>query len=142
MKSSFLFILFLLSAGILNAQSSLSDSIKAQLIKDWEFAKILTNKYLDIMPDEKYNFKPQDGMRAFSQEMLHLAQVNNAMVSNGTGVCRIFSRESVTGWSFERYSVTADYMTVLIPMGPTHATKGTRRKPMHQCNKENQVVSD
>lgn len=92
MKSSILFILFLLSTAISNAQGSLGDSIKAQLIKDWELAKILTNKYLEIMPDDKYNFKPQDGMRTFSQQMLHLAQVNNAMVSNGTGVPRIFSR--------------------------------------------------
>lgn len=92
MKHSILFFLFLLSGWISNAQVSLGNNVKAQLVKDWELAKILTNKYLDIMPDDKYDFKPQDGMRTFGQQMLHLAQVNNAMVSNGTGVPRIFSR--------------------------------------------------
>jgi len=85
-------LLFLLSGGVSYAQGSLGDSVKAQLVRDWQLAKELTDKYLDTMPDDKYNFAPQEGMRTFAQQMLHLAQVNNAMVSNGTGVPRIFSR--------------------------------------------------
>ena len=74
MKHSILFSLFLLSGWISNAQGSLGNGVKAQLVKDWELAKVLTNRYLDIMPDDKYNFKPQDGMRTFGQQMLHLAR--------------------------------------------------------------------
>lgn len=94
MKCSMIFFLFLffLSPWRLNAQGNLGEGIKAQLVKDWELAKVLTAQYMDIMPADKYDFKPQDGMRTFAQQMLHLAQVNNAMVSNGTGVPRIFSR--------------------------------------------------
>lgn len=91
MNHSILLSLLLLSGWISNAQSSVVH-IKAQLIKDWELARVLTNKYLDVMPDDRYGFKPLEGMRTFAQQMLHLAQVNNAMVSNGTGVPRIFSR--------------------------------------------------
>lgn len=92
MRHIILCSLFILSGWISNAQGSLGDSVKAQLVKDWELAKVLTNKYLNIMPEDKYSFKPQDDMRTFAQQMLHLAQVNNAMVSNGTGIPRIFSR--------------------------------------------------
>ena len=93
MRRIILFSLLLLSGWISNAQDRLGDSIKSQLVKDWELAKVLTNKYLDIVPDDKYGFKPQDGMRSFAQQMLHLAQVTNAMVSNGTAISRIFSSQ-------------------------------------------------
>ena len=67
-----------------------SDSLKAQLIADWQRAKVYTKAYLDAMPAEKYTYKPHDSIRSFAEQMLHLAQGNIGLTSNGTGKERIF----------------------------------------------------
>ncbi len=91
MKRLLLLSLFILVAQISNSQCILGDALKAQLVKEWEMAKVMTNEYLNAMPADKYSFKAQDSIRSFAQQMLHLAQVTNAMISNGTGADRIFS---------------------------------------------------
>lgn len=59
-----------------NAQALTTDSIKAQMIKDWQRGKEYTLEYLNTMPADKYNFKAADSIRSFAQQMLHLAQGN------------------------------------------------------------------
>lgn len=78
-----------------------NDSLKAQLIKDWERAKAYTAEYLAAMPADKYTAKPVDGIRSFSEQMLHLAQGTIGLSSNGTGKTRIYP-----GYNMER-SATA-----------------------------------
>jgi uncharacterized damage-inducible protein DinB len=92
MKSLTILLMLFLSIQFSNAQSVSGESIKLQFIKDWELAKVLTDEYLDVMPADKYNFKAQDSIRSFAQQMLHLAQVTSAMVSNGTGTPRLFAK--------------------------------------------------
>nr|WP_294996294.1 DinB family protein [uncultured Sediminibacterium sp.] len=82
-------MLFLLFAKFSDAQLS-NESIKANLIKDWERAKAYTDEYLAAMPADKYTVKPVDGIRSFSQQMLHLAQGTIGLSANGTGKARIF----------------------------------------------------
>src|ERR1043165_4508776 len=67
-----------------------NDSLKAQLIQDWERAKTYTKSYLDAMPADKYSYRAVDSIRSFSELMLHLAQGNVNLSSNGTGKERIF----------------------------------------------------
>ena len=67
-----------------------NDSLKAQLVRDWERAKVYTKAYLDKMPADKYSYRPVDSIRSFSEQMLHLASGNVGLVSNGTGKERIF----------------------------------------------------
>ena len=68
-----------------------NDSLKAQLIQDWERAKAYTKAYLDAMPAEKYSYRAVDSIRSFSELMLHLAQGNVNLSSNGFGKDRIFT---------------------------------------------------
>lgn len=68
-----------------------NDSLKAQLIKDWERAKAYTKEYLEVMPADKYSYRAVDSIRSFSELMLHLAQGNVNLCANGTGKERIFS---------------------------------------------------
>ena len=75
----------LLMAGCLISQAQLADSIKAQFIGDWERARAYTKEYLDAVPKEKYSFKAQDSVRNFAQQMLHLAQANINLSTNGVG---------------------------------------------------------
>lgn len=78
-----------------------NDSLKTQLIKDWERAKAYTAEYLAAMPADKYTVKPVDGIRSFSEQMLHLAQGTIGLSANGTGKARIYP-----GYNMER-SATA-----------------------------------
>ena len=72
-----------------------NDSLKAQLVRDWERAKAYTKEYLDAMPAEKYSARPVDSIRNFAEQMLHLAQGNVNLVSSGTGQERIFAGRSL-----------------------------------------------
>jgi len=71
-------------------RAQFTETVKSQLVKEWERAKVYTLEYLDAMPKDKYGFKAQDSIRSFSQQMLHLAQDIVIMVSYGTGKERIW----------------------------------------------------
>lgn len=79
-----------LVAGKLSATGIDPDSVRAQLIRDWERAKLFTKEYIEAMPADKYGFRPVDSIRSFAEQMLHLAQGNIGLVGNGTGAARIF----------------------------------------------------
>ena len=86
---SHVIVLFIMFAGSINtgiAQTSIpADSLKAMLVKDWERAKSYTDEYLSTMPNDKYSFKPNDSIRTFAQQMLHLAQANTFFIMTATG---------------------------------------------------------
>ena len=96
-------------------QAQFNESVKAQLIKEWQRAKAYTLEYLDAMPKDKYRFKAQDSIRSFAQQMLHLAQDIVIMVSYGTGKERIWQgqvleqRPSAQTADSVRYFVIAGY---------------------------------
>jgi uncharacterized damage-inducible protein DinB len=77
-------------AGMTPIHAQLGETVKAQLVRDWERAKAYTKEYLDAMPKDKYGFRAQDSVRTFAQQMLHLAQANMGLSSNGTGKERIW----------------------------------------------------
>lgn len=83
-------IAILMIASFTQAQSVNNDSLKTQMVKDWERAKAYTNEYLDAMPADKYSWRPVDSIRSFSEQMLHLAQGNIGLLSNGTDKARIW----------------------------------------------------
>ena len=76
--------------GIASGYAQMGETIKAQMIRDWERAKAYTKEYLDAMPKDKYGFRAQDSVRTFAQQMLHLAQANMGLSANGTGKERIW----------------------------------------------------
>jgi len=83
-------IVLVMGAVSANAQTISVDTIKAQLIKDWERAKSYTDEYLATMPADKYGARAVDSIRSFAEQMLHLATGNISLSSNGTGSTRIF----------------------------------------------------
>lgn len=44
-------------------------------------AKAYTERYLNAMPADGYDFKPMPGVRTFAQQMLHLADANYYFIS-------------------------------------------------------------
>jgi uncharacterized damage-inducible protein DinB len=67
------------------AQTSLNETLKQQMLKEWERAKAYTQEYLDAMPADKYGFKAVDSIRSFAEQMLHLAYANVSLVTVATG---------------------------------------------------------
>jgi len=84
MKSFFSLLLSLCCLSV-TAQDSLSITLKQQMLKEWQRAKVYTQEYLNAMPADKYDFHPVDSVRTFAQQMLHLAQSNAGLVSIGAG---------------------------------------------------------
>ena len=68
-----------------SAQAITGDQIKAQFLKDWQRAKTYTLEYLNMMPADKYSFRPVDSIRSFAQQMLHLAFGNVFLNMVATG---------------------------------------------------------
>jgi hypothetical protein len=66
------------------------DSLKAQLIRDWERAKLYTKEYIDAMPEDGMGFKPTPDIRSFAEQMLHLSQGTIGLSSNGSGKARLY----------------------------------------------------
>jgi uncharacterized damage-inducible protein DinB len=90
----FFSLLFALGAFSVNAQNALGDSLKQQMIQDWERAKSYTDEYLDAMPADKYGFQATDSMRSFAQQMLHLATANAGFAFIGLGAPYPFTSQN------------------------------------------------
>ena len=75
----------LVTPSNIQAQSLSAEGIKAQMVKDWERAKVYTIEYLNTMPENKYSFKAVDSLRSFAMQMLHLASGNVFIMMNATG---------------------------------------------------------
>jgi len=85
----FFSLLLLLCFFSVSAQN-LNETLKQQMVKDWERAKAYTQEYLDAMPADKYSFRAVDSIRSFAEQMLHLAFSNVLLAGAGTGVQNIF----------------------------------------------------
>ena len=61
----------------------------AHMVANWTRARDYTKEYLDAMPADGINFRPTEPsgkLRAFSEQMLHLAAANFTFASAGAGV--------------------------------------------------------
>ncbi len=86
-KQMFLLAMMLMIFAGVKAQ--LADSIKTSYIKDWERSKAYTKEYLETMPKDKYDFRAQDSIRTFAQQMLHLSAGITGFIASGTGAQRL-----------------------------------------------------
>jgi uncharacterized damage-inducible protein DinB len=62
-----------------------STTTAAQMITEWQRAKEFTKEYLDVMPEDGTNYKPNPEIRSFAEQMLHLASGNFAFASAASG---------------------------------------------------------
>jgi hypothetical protein len=85
MKRTILFLLVICASSV-SVKAQFADSVKIYLIRDFMRAKAYTQEYLNVMPANKYGFKPQDSVRTFAQQMLHLADGNFRLSSVASGV--------------------------------------------------------
>ena len=90
-KNCYLLLVLLIACFSSKAQGIAPDSIKAQMVKDWQRAKTYTNAYLNALPAEKYSARIADTIRTFAEQMLHLSSGIISLTANGTGAQRIFA---------------------------------------------------
>ena len=80
----FLSLFILISSSQIKAQALSNEAIRAQLVKEWERAKVYTVDYLNTMPADKYSYVAADSIRSFAKQMLHLAGANIFLMLNAT----------------------------------------------------------
>lgn len=107
----------------ISIHAQLADSLKAQLVKDWERAKAYTKEYLDAMPRDKYDFRAQDSIRTFAQQMLHLAQGSVGLTANGTGKERIWQGRQLEN---SKSAQSADSVNYFVMASYDFAIEGIR----------------
>lgn len=82
-------IRFVLSLFLLTVVTTLSSHRPAatvsQIVTDWQRAKEYTKEYLDAMPEDGINYKPNPEIRTFAEQFLHLANANYGFGSAATG---------------------------------------------------------
>jgi uncharacterized damage-inducible protein DinB len=111
LKKTLIFtVAFLMS--YVETEAQFNESVKTQLVKEWQRAKIYTLEYLETMPKDKYEFKAQDSIRSFAQQMLHLAQDIEIMVSYGTGKERIWKGQLLEGRTSARSPDSVRYFVI------------------------------
>lgn len=121
-------LLFFLIHQTVSAQALSADTVKAQLIRDWQRAKSYTADYLKTMPADNYAKHPIDSIRSFAEQMLHLASGNIGLISTATGATRIYqgfnmeksptaqNRDSVSYYVNASYDFAIASLTALDPV--------------------------
>ena len=84
------FGVLLIMSNAIFAQGLNNESVKANMLVDWERAKVYTKEYLDAMPEKYTNFKPARDIRTFAEQMLHLSQGTIGLIATGTGAKPIY----------------------------------------------------
>ena len=80
----------LMLSNTLFAQGLNNEVVKANMIVDWERAKLYTREYLDAMPENGINFKPIPDLRSFAEQMLHMSQGTIGLIASGIGANPIY----------------------------------------------------
>ena len=114
--------LVLLMFITLTSVGQFSDSLKVQLLKDWERSKLYTLDYLKTMPGDKFSFRPQDSIRTFAQQMIHLSQGTVSLMEAATGlnIPSIINRQDLESTPS---ALTKDSVSYFVTLSYDYATK-------------------
>ncbi|QHT66655.1 damage-inducible protein DinB [Rhodocytophaga rosea] len=78
---------------------------KTQMVADWKRAKEFTKEYLDAMPEDGVNYKPNPEVRSFAEQMIHLAGANFAFASAASGKANPYAGKKLE--TMEEYKTKA-----------------------------------
>lgn len=85
-------ILFASANLVVTSDSAFEESVKDAFVADWERAKAYSLEYIDAMPEDGINYKPNEEVRSFAEQYLHMAQGNIGLVGNATGADKIYAQ--------------------------------------------------
>lgn len=83
-------VIFASANLVITSDSAVEEAMKEGYIADWEHAKGYSLEYIDAMPEDGINYKPNDQVRTFAEQYLHMAQGNIGLVGNATVAERIY----------------------------------------------------
>jgi uncharacterized damage-inducible protein DinB len=128
MKKTFSFLLLIL-ATTLTSQAQFADSLKVQLLKDWKRSKLYTLDYLKTMPSDKLSFRPQDSIRTFAQQMIHLSQATISLMEAATAmkIPSVINRQDLESTNS---ALTKDSVTYFVTLSYDYAIQAIERFEM------------
>ncbi len=83
----------------------------SELIADMERNKAMSLAYVDAMPAEKFNYQPNEDVRTYAQQFLHISQGLIGLSANGTGATPIFQGENLE--ATEAYQTKAEVKRIV-----------------------------
>lgn len=95
LRSMLIIFGLMMLSNTLFAQGLNNEVVKANMIVDWERAKLYTREYLDAMPEDGINFKPIPDLRSFAEQMLHMSQGTIGLIASGTGATPIYQGKAL-----------------------------------------------
>lgn len=66
-----------------------------ELMADLERSKDLTLAYVEAMPEDQFNYKPNDSVKTYAEQVLHMAQVTIGLASASSGADRIYADQNL-----------------------------------------------
>lgn len=88
-------LLFTLLIACISSTPFAQSNVLDELISDMERNKTMSLAYIEAMPADKFNYKPNEEVRTFAQQFLHISQGMIGLSSNGTGVTPIYQGENL-----------------------------------------------
>jgi uncharacterized damage-inducible protein DinB len=114
-----------------------TDSLKRQLLNDWQRSREYSLEYLSAMPSDMYVYRPQDSIRAFAQQMIHMAQGTVSLMEASTGqtIPVLISRR---GLENTQTALSKDSVTYFVNLSYEYALEALEKFEM---NKSYEVVT-
>lgn len=74
-----------------------AETLRAELVKDWQGQKDMMMKIADAMPENRFGFKATQAERSYGEQIMHVALVNADLlkVIGGTAAAPTFTADSV-----------------------------------------------
>jgi uncharacterized damage-inducible protein DinB len=127
-----LFAFALTAVAISGAPAFAQATIHGDLLKDWDGQKDLLTKIANAMPEDKLGFKPTPPERSFGEHIMHIAQVNMALlaaVGGKTPAPTIDMKATTKADMIKAMNATFDYGTAVIKEFDNTTIQGTVQQP-------------
>ena len=125
---------FVLAAALaLTASTALAQAtLYGDVVKDWAGQKDLLVKIAGAMPDDKIGFKPTPAQRSYGEHILHIAQVNVALlaaVGGKTPAPTIDMKAATKAAMIKQMTDSFDYGAALLKEFDNTTIQGTVTQP-------------
>ena len=126
--------IFVLAAALaLTGSTALAQAtVYGDVVKDWAGQKDLLVKIAGAMPDDKIGFKPTPAQRSFGEHILHIAQVNVALlaaVGGKTPAPTIDMKATTKAAMIKQMTDSFDYGAALLKEFDNTTIQGTVTQP-------------
>jgi uncharacterized damage-inducible protein DinB len=107
-------------------------TVYSDIVKDWADQKDLLVKLAAAMPDDKLGFKPTPAQRSYGEHILHIAQVNVALLAAVGGKApapKIDMKAATKTAMIKQMSDSFDYGAALLKEFDNTTIQGTVTQP-------------